>query len=408
VWNATIRRHELLRTRLIETSSGILQVVIDEQVGDWRCSSDLLQEYLEKDRLEHMDFGCRLLRLAMLEPKDTDEQKRYFIFTAQHAIYDGVSLNIIFEEIEEAYLQMGRPDVMLPSPLVEMRDFIKYLMRESQGKASLDFWTKHLSGAVTGPILGNLRPEDYRMPNQIHRSIKIDVPDLKHDSFSPHPLSSGQSTSGILITLPTIIEVAIGLVFAHHSGRSDVILRMTRAGRSCGADVPGVEYLVGPVATVVPVRVHLDPKQSAWDLLVTAQRFQEDLVAHEHLSMLVLQRMATFQQVLHHTLHVDIMSQAAIGDGEGGELGARVGLRMVDSWMRLMGSYGVIVEIEPGQKRLELRIASDPGFVAVEDVLAKLEDIRRVILALFEVDSRSEENQPATVGDIVSICQGAK
>jgi amino acid adenylation domain-containing protein len=407
-WNNAIRRHELLRTRLIETPSGFLQVVVDEQVGEWRYSSEPLQEYLEKDRLEHMDFGCRLLRLAMLEPKDMDEQKRYFIFTAQHAIYDGVSLNIIFEEIEEAYFQMGRSNVTSPSPLVEMRDFIKYLMRESHGTASLDFWTKHLSGAVTGPIFGNLRPEDYKMPNQIHRSIKIDVPDLKHDSFSSHPLSSGRSTSENLITLPTIIQVAIGLVFAHHSGRSDVILRMTRAGRSCGADVPGVEYLVGPVATVVPVRVHLDPTQSALDLLITAQYFQEDLVEHEHLSMLVLQRMAAFQLVLHHTLHVNIMSQAAIGEGEGGGLGARMGLRMVHSWMRLMGSYGVIVEIEPGQKRFELRIASDPGFVAVEDVLTKLEDIRRVILALFEVGSRLEKDQLATVGDIVSVCQGAK
>jgi amino acid adenylation domain-containing protein len=415
VWDSAIRRHVLLRTRLIQAPSNILQVIVNEQFGDWRSSSEPLQEYLERDKVEHMDFGCRLLRLAIVEPKDEDEQKRYFVFTAQHAIYDGVSLNVMFEEVQDAYLKAGPPEITAPPPPVEMRSFIKYLMQRSRESASLDFWTSHLAGAATGPILGNLRPEDYRMPNQIRRSIKMDVP-----TFDSSLLMSEQTPLDLHITLPTIIQMAIGLVFAHHSGRQDVILRMTRAGRSCGEAIPGVEDLVAPAATVVPVRVHLDPTQSALDLLRTAQRFQEELTAHEHLSLLVLQRMPEFQDALHHTLHVNIMSQAALGEGEGAGMGGRLGLRMVGSWMRLMGSYGVIVEIEPGQKRLELKIASDPGFVAVEDVMRKLEDIRRVFVRLFEVslglnvddglvdeEKDKAEGRVVTVGEVVGICQKA-
>ena len=82
VWKTAVRRHQTLRTRLINTPFGIFQVVLDESEPlDWKEEIHIMK-YLQKDKSVHMSFGDKLWRLAIVEPKETEE--RFFVMTVHH------------------------------------------------------------------------------------------------------------------------------------------------------------------------------------------------------------------------------------------------------------------------------------------------------------------------------------
>jgi len=365
VWCTAFRRHAILRTRFININSRVFQVVVDDN-ATWE-RAELLQPYLQRDRHDNMEFGDKLVRFAIVEPKDTEE--RYFVFSAHHSTYDGFSYSFLFGEVEAAYFEG-----FLPTPAVEMGRYIKYCM-EADKAAAIDFWTSHLAGAVTGPILGDRRLDRNMMVNQSPKRLTIDLPKLR----------------GLEITLPTMIEVAVGLVFARDSKQTDVILRANRAGRD--VPVPQIEELVGPVATTIPVRIHMDPGQKVKDLLQTVQSFQSALVPHQHLGYFELMKLTHLKNILEHPVYINIIPHGVVG------LGQRLGLELKDTYMRSGGaSYGVVANIERG--KLRLTISSDDEFLPVELVKKQLDDIKRVLLLIFDV----YYSQPdLSVNDLLSI-----
>jgi len=56
-----------------------------------------------------------------------------------------------------------------------------------------------------------------------------------------------------------MIEVSFALVFARYLGAKDIVLDILRAGRA--GPVAGIEALVAPTATAVPLRIHVDPEE---------------------------------------------------------------------------------------------------------------------------------------------------
>ena len=388
-WDSAVRRHAILRTRFVRvrngSSSEIYQVCVSETAADWRSNGTIdiaLQTYMDQDRVDNMGFGTRLLRLAVV----TDSVSRYLVITIEHAIYDGLSLSLLFDEVEATYLDTQPP----PLPPISMSHYIRHLTTADK-PAAMRFWTDYLAHADTGPILGPGLPDvdtmengTQLMPNQTSKYSHLALP------------ADMAATGGSAIPLAIMISAAIGLVFARDANRRDTILRSTRAGRNASG-VVGIEELMGPTVISVPVRIPCDPLQPLQQLLRSMQDWEAAMVAHQHVGYYELRDMAepALRDALAHTLYANILPREAVQLGSKG-----MGLVMEQSWLRFLGVFGVVAAYD--KETVEFKIMSDDDFVPLEMVRRKLDDMAAVLGRIVEACSLGER-EGVTVADVLGL-----
>ena len=350
VWDRAVQRHPVLRTRLIHTSAGIFQAVIKAAKPlSWHSGGNL-DEYLESDQIDYMTFGQDLLRLGIVQNQASNE--RFFVFTAQHVIYDAFMRSMLFKEVEAAYF-----DDFPKTPLPKMNKFIKYIT-ETEKDAATKFWTTYLEGSETKPLLnivdkpGTLVVSERRMTTE---SAKL----------SDHSLSE--------VSLPTIIEVASALAVAREMECSDVVFYSDRSGRNLPVD--GIQDLIGPTTLFLPVRVHVDRKQKVHDLLRESQRVKSAMIPHEHLGFLELREMDHLKSMLRNALNINITPKGIASSSKGW------GLELVSSHLTLCDDpFGINVNLH--EDRINWLIYFDERFISGDKVERLLEDIKLVFFQL--------------------------
>lgn len=236
-WKAVIEKEAILRTRIISSISGNLQVVTKLPIG-WQTASDL-ESYLSKDQATAFKYGEPLMRLASVGSE-------YFIWTAHHAIYDGWSLALLFEKIAQAF------DGAVVKPSTPFRNFIGRL-NETTESANVDFWKQQFTTTGSFPTSFPEVGLGYAAASKKTITLKSSAPQL---------------SSNILPS--TIKRGAWALTLATYADSEDVVFAQTLAGRNLALD--GVDNMMGPTITTVPVRVAV-PKEGTTiqDLLMKVQ-----------------------------------------------------------------------------------------------------------------------------------------
>ncbi|KAE8853288.1 hypothetical protein HRS9122_00280 [Pyrenophora teres f. teres] len=85
-WEQVIRSTAIMRTRIVQNSKlGLLQVVTAEPTK-W-AEAESQDEYMDQDMSTSMGLGDTLSRYAIV--KERYRAKKWFIWTAHHALYDG-------------------------------------------------------------------------------------------------------------------------------------------------------------------------------------------------------------------------------------------------------------------------------------------------------------------------------
>jgi amino acid adenylation domain-containing protein len=252
-WNAVINAHPILRTRITSTrSAGIVQVVVSVSIS-WQ-SDHSVENYLQKDQRKPFDYGSPLHRLAIVKESATGDQK--FVWTAHHAVYDGHSIDLIFDQVKKYFQQSAAPSPSLFNP------FIKYL-QNIDTDMSKRFWREYFGegNSITYPAPSRTR--DRSRPNKIHQhSFKI---------------STQQNSS---VTVATVLRAAWGIVLARYSNSNSVVFGVTLSGRS--SPVANMAQLVGPTMTTVPVRIVVDKDTSKGDFLRGVQKQAIEMIPFEH------------------------------------------------------------------------------------------------------------------------------
>ncbi|KAF9774131.1 Non-ribosomal peptide synthetase [Fusarium sp. DS 682] len=268
-WDVVYKESPILRTRIVEFKQhGFMQVVVDEPL-QWKEVDSTLEEFLEEDKKEPMSPGAPLSRFALITDKTLD--KRYFVWTAHHAIYDGWSTDLIVEHARAAYKgeEVSRP--------AQFKHFIRYLAEDSR-EASKDYWKTQLAGA-TGPQFPTLPSRSYIPdPNSLtERFIKLD------------------KTTKSDITIATVIRAAWALLASQYSMSDDVVFGETFMGRTI--PLPGAELIEGPILATVPVRIRLDRTTTVQEFLRAVQEQSVARSAHEHLGIQHIRRLSEDAQI---------------------------------------------------------------------------------------------------------------
>ncbi|KAH7361061.1 hypothetical protein BKA65DRAFT_591983 [Rhexocercosporidium sp. MPI-PUGE-AT-0058] len=365
VWDRAVQRHPVLRTRLVHTPMGIFQVVLKpSKPVTWNSGTDLT-EYLQRDQVDYMTFGQELLRLGTVQSQTSNE--RFFIFTAQHVIYDAFMRSMLFKEVEAAYFK-DFPNI--PSP--KMNKYIKYIT-ETDKRAATKFWTSYLESAETKSLL-----------NTVETPGVLKLSEKRVTTASARP--SNQRLAKV--TLPTIIEVASALAIANVVECPDVVFYSDRSGRNL--PVEGIQDLIGPTTLFLPIRAHIDPQQDIHELLRESQSIKSTMIPHEHLGFLELREMDHLKNTLKNALNINITPKGIASSSKGW------GLTLESSHLTLCDDpFGINLNLH--EDRIDWLIYFDERFISEEKVERLLEDIKVVLFELVNAE------EGATVAGIFTI-----
>jgi aryl carrier-like protein len=330
-WRLVIRSTPILRTRFIQTSAGIFQVLINEP-GKLRKAKSL-DHYLQKDRANCIGFGDKLNNLCIVE---VSADERYFVWSGQHATYDGWVLGQLFKQLEFTYLHgYSNWHPVRPTP------FIKYI-RECDIVGASNFWTSHLTGAVTKPMW--VVPDNYGVFDITEKEKTFQLPKFQRSD----------------ITLSTFIHLAWAVVFSRALGTNEFVINIIQSGRD--APVPGIEDIIAPTTSVTPLRIPTRPQQPTHDLLRFLRDFKSAMMPFEHMSFEAIRDInPKIKTILDNSVHINILPFL-----DDDELGCEMGLKIVDSYFRWNTPFWICCM--PSDSAITLRIKSVDGIISDERV----------------------------------------
>ncbi|KAJ5216558.1 uncharacterized protein N7498_002965 [Penicillium cinerascens] len=252
-WDAVYTKIPILRTRIVHSEQSAWQVVVSTSIA-WR-REETLDTYVQQDTGKSFQPGDPLIRLGIVSAGSID----YFIFTIHHALYDGFSLPRILRAIDCAYLGQTIPR------WEPFNKFVMYLASLDYQKAET-FWRAELAG-----FSGVLFPS----PSSVdHHPIDMMT---KTQSASLHV------PSAVAVTMTTAIQFAWALTLAQYADSDDIVFGVTLSGRNAAVD--GIDEIMGPTLTTLPLRVKLDGRMKAGDALRKLQQDRAATLPFEHFGL---------------------------------------------------------------------------------------------------------------------------
>jgi mycobactin peptide synthetase MbtF len=289
-WEALVARHAALRASFHRRKSGeAVQLITREVALPWRQvdlsalpAADVPAEVdrlAASEREKRFDLGSApLLRLLLIRLGD---DRHRLVLTSHHILMDGWSMPVLLNELTAVYAAGGESGDgrVLPRAATSYRDYLAWLGRQDKDAARAA-WRAELAGAEEPTLVAPADPA--RVPAIPVRGT-VDLPHRISRRVADLARRHG-------LTVNTVMQGAWALVLARLSGRTDVVFGATVAGRP--PELPGVESMVGLFINTLPVRVPLDGGRPVLEMLAGLQERQASLLAHQHLGLPEIQRLA--------------------------------------------------------------------------------------------------------------------
>ncbi|PMD18981.1 hypothetical protein NA56DRAFT_603525 [Hyaloscypha hepaticicola] len=258
-WSELLQRHDILRTGFLEAGTDIVQVVFknppneiiyDPEDNDWRI------------RKHRKDLILPPLNLVV---DKIDSSSVVLKIMLHHALYDGISLPILVEELQSLY--QGRS---LSGPSKGFRTFIAQSISASSPKLTKDKWQSYLQHETlytTRSIVKKRRQrtEVFHPLNQISN-----VKQLAQDSG---------------VSIDALLLAAVAKLYAHKLGSSfakQVVFGIYLANRApFGEDLSN---LAAPTLNLLPLRVRDPLSRSIQELAKEVQKDIHDISSKEMVS----------------------------------------------------------------------------------------------------------------------------
>jgi len=168
-WNRCLERHEILRAHFQGTEKGVFQHV--EPIACELEAKDLSGTASE-ERWEHAldqvnrefrrSFDLRSGPLVRASLWKLDEEEHIFLISMHHAVCDGITIGVLFDELQELYAaeREERPST-LTQPELQHADFAHWQrdwLASDEARQQLDFWKKRLADPPEALALPHDRP----------------------------------------------------------------------------------------------------------------------------------------------------------------------------------------------------------------------------------------------------------
>ncbi|KAH8589459.1 putative nonribosomal peptide synthetase [Bisporella sp. PMI_857] len=345
-WQTITQAAPILRTRILfRPNHTSLQVVIRDPV-QWRHSSSLAK-HLDSDLGATMAPGQPLNDFGLVEEASGN---RFFVWRSHHSTYDGWSVNLIWQQVTNIYLDQAVPRA------VPYTRFIQYMLR-ADPDITQKYWEQQLSGnpAADFPPLpqANYHPRPRQQVSQ-----KIDLRGL------------GNSTSEL--TMSDILRASWALVLAQHLSNEDVVFAVALSGRN--APVSDIESLMAPTLTTVPLRVHVDGTKTVQSFLSAIRKQGIEMIPYEHTGLQRIKQLVPEAEAALTLRHLFIVQPAAENEPAVGI----PGMRAVPVDMEEFDSYGLNVECTLGPDAVIINARFDEKIISPRQLNRVLEQFAHV------------------------------
>lgn len=266
-WKRLISSHDMLRTRIIKTATGMYYIVTTEPAVI-RTATDL-EKFMAEEKKRTVDFGDALSQYCLVKDPN-DPHKTCFVWTAHHAIYDDWSLGLINAKIRRAYSDSNLALTESPKP----KQLVQYF--QSLDRAAIyEYWRAHYAGVEFKPLFslpaGRYWEADQEIPLRL--------------TFSPIAAKMGTTTTtATTFTTPAVITVAWALALSVQFQTADIALGILRSGRTL--PVAGIENFIGPLISLPAWHTRIDSTAPVGDFVRGFQRELWESTAHEGIGLL--------------------------------------------------------------------------------------------------------------------------
>ncbi|WP_444947842.1 amino acid adenylation domain-containing protein [Micromonospora ureilytica] len=233
-------------------------------------AEDELPGFLDTDLATRLDPATApLLRMTLVR---LGPHRHRLVITHHHLLLDGWSVPLLLDELIALY----RGD-LLPEP-ADFRDYLAWTAAQDRPAAEAA-WREALAGLDGPTVLAGRPPADAVVPERLVRDLPVEL--------TARLTALGRARG---LTMNTIVQGAWGIVAGALTGRDDVVVGATVAGRP--PDLPGADTMIGLFINTIPVRITLDPAAPVAAVLRRLQDGQVRLMEHQHLGLAEIQRLA--------------------------------------------------------------------------------------------------------------------
>ncbi|KAL2783280.1 hypothetical protein BJX66DRAFT_345079 [Aspergillus keveii] len=259
-WQRTVDEIEVLRSRILHTATAnFVQVVLQPSPISWGPNGE--------------EVGAQIGGSLTGYTITSTGSSRLFTWYIHHALYDGWSIPLVLQRVQENYeLCSSGSMASISDPMVPYSIFIDHLHKRDLA-ASDDFWRTYLRSVSSPafPASKNTLPPKINAASRQHCSTKI-IPVRKD------------------ITLPAFIRAAWAMVLSLHTESGDVCFGETLMGRNI--DLPGATRIPGPLLTTVPCRIAVDSSMKISEYLDRIHQATASMIPHQHTGLQQIRKLS--------------------------------------------------------------------------------------------------------------------
>ncbi len=254
-WETALQEIDILRTRIIQLPSGtFVQAVMKKESILWREAASL--KNAESDAMEIPSHsGGHLAAYTLVTASSGD---RYFVWTLHHALYDGWSIYLMLQRVQQIYSKGAST-----MPQTPYSRFVGYLSGTDPAASNL-YWKNTLTGINSYQFPQAPHATSSATPNGQVFQHTMKLAPRKHTDVTP----------------ANVIRAAWALLLAAYTGSDDVVFGETLAGRDIA--VAGIMDVCGPTLTTVPSRVKIDRGATVSSFLKTIATNVTDRIPYQH------------------------------------------------------------------------------------------------------------------------------
>jgi non-ribosomal peptide synthetase component F/aryl carrier-like protein len=277
-WEQTFAAIDALRTRLVLYNNQTWQVKVDEQ-PDWLPTAKL-SSYETPAEVAAMTYGTRLCVYAMVEAEDGSH---YFTLMMHHSIFDGWCFGLIVQTLSDFYEGTSQATSLVP-----FANFINFTLRLDEN-AGPEYWTNALRGATRAvwPRTPRKTPAAIKQKEEEGKEGEEDKEKEEEDTSGQYlahdiPLRKTSNTSGV--TMATVLRAAWALLLGRYNDDADdITFAATVTGRQ--TPVSGIDRMVGPAISTVPVRTSLAKTRGVSEFLNHLHHQATEMIPYEQMGL---------------------------------------------------------------------------------------------------------------------------
>ncbi|WP_438872393.1 amino acid adenylation domain-containing protein [Paractinoplanes maris] len=265
-------RHPNLRAVFTTTPSGTpVQVIPAAGAAPFRLEQVAGKEEADRradeERVRPFELETApLLRFLLLRLAD---DRHRLVLTQHHLLVDGWSGPLVARELLTAYAGTA------PAPARPYRDFLAWLAT-ADTEAAREAWRGALDGLAEPTLVApGVSGRPARLPGEVT------------DQLPPAVVELARAHG---ITPNTLVQALWAVLLGRLTGRDDVVFGATVSGRP--PELTGADETIGLFINTVPVRTRLPAGESWTAFLARLQQEQAALLAHQHLGLAPIQRLA--------------------------------------------------------------------------------------------------------------------